>query len=723
MTHVLRRGQVAALVFFLFVTSHVHAQNQPSAQPGAQPPTNDENKEKPSAPPPVKEEITVTGTRFERPIDLTPQAISVLPAEAIHERPMWNVAALLEDVPGVSFSRTGAVDGQVVIRGFSSNDSRMVMFVDGDRFRGRPSLEYSFLDPNEIDRMEIIRGPAAALYGADAMNGVVNAITRRATGDPLQQGFSLLPRLYAAGVSSANNLGATRLELQGVGNGFDALVAANYRTAGNYESPRGEIPNSDFSTHSFNARIGYSPSATQRFEAIAKLANIVTGRANAPGAPLVTTRNTPLEEKSLRLAYTGSQVASWIQDVEASAYVRDMHTVIRSDTRTATNGNVEHRDTWVVGPTVSGGKLLARSVLGKSVLSYGVDLYNENVPPFEDEVRTVNQAGALVSFSPRADRIRAVVQTDGGAFAHYDWDPSPQWTASLSGRYDAVRTNIDSKPALGESPELSAAFARNLTANDHALTGSAGVIFRPVSALHFVGNISTAFRTPTTFDKSGSGVVGALNTIPNAELKPESSKTYEAGVRVRLRALNANFTAFRSDYDDLLQYVFLDPVTRQRQNVGRAKMEGFELDGTWEMTKELACRFNVSNTRGTNTVTNVPVPYVPPLNGQIGLRHTWTKQNVWVELTDRWSRDKTRIDPTQERPTDGYHVFSLYSGTDLGRFRPELKAYRLTVGIENLNNKAYRLPASRELVGFPILNTNPLLEPGRSLTINLTAEF
>jgi hemoglobin/transferrin/lactoferrin receptor protein len=47
----------------------------------------------------------------------------------------------------------------------------------------------------------------------------------------------------------------------------------------------------------------------------------------------------------------------------------------------------------------------------------------------------------------------------------------------------------------------------------------------------------------------------------------------------------------------------------------------------------------------------------------------------------------------------------------------------LTVGIENLTDKAYRLPASRELVGFPILNTNPLLEPGRSLTINLTAEF
>jgi len=712
MTNVRRQGQVAALIVSLFLGGRLFAQTDDAKKDETPPPA-----------PPVKEEITVTGTRFERPIDLTPQSISVLPSETIHERPMWNVQSLLEDVPGISFSRTGAVDGQIVIRGFSSTDSRMVLFVDGDRFRGRVSLEYSFLDPNEIDRMEIIRGPAAALYGADAMNGVVNAITHRASGDPLQKGFSLRPRLYAFGVSSTNRMGATRLELQGVGNGFDMLLAGNYRTAGNYDSPHGEIPNSDFTIRSFNARIGYSPTATRRFEVIGKLANVETGRANAPGAPLVITRNDPLQEESLRLAYTESQVSSWIQDVEASVYVRDMNTIIRSRTATAANGNVEYRDTWVIGPTVSGGKLLARSVLGKSVLSYGVDLYNENVPPFEDEVRVVNKAGNPVSLSPRADRIRAVVQTDAGALVHNDWDPSPQWTVSLGGRYDAVRTNIDPKPAPGESPQLSAAFARNLTANDHALTGSAGVIFRPVSALHFVGNVSTAFRTPTTFDKSGSGVVGALNTLPNADLKPESSKTYEAGARVRLAALNVNLTAFRSEYEDLLQYVFLTPVTRQRQNVGRATMQGFELDGTYEITKTLACHFNAANVRGTNTVTHVPVPYVPPLNGQIALRQNWTKQHFWTELTDRWSRDKTRIDPTQERRTDGYHVFSLYSGTDLGRFRPELKAYRLTVGVENLTDKAYRLPASRELVGFPVLDTNPLLEPGRSLTINLTAEF
>jgi hemoglobin/transferrin/lactoferrin receptor protein len=106
----------------------------------------------------------------------------------------------------------------------------------------------------------------------------------------------------------------------------------------------------------------------------------------------------------------------------------------------------------------------------------------------------------------------------------------------------------------------------------------------------------------------------------------------------------------------------------------------------------------------------------------VGLRHTWPTA-TWLELTARWSQDKTRINPTQERPTDGYQAFSLYGGLDLGRYQPRLKSYRLSVGVENLTNKAYRSSVTKELIGFPRTFTNPLIEPGRSLNINITAGF
>jgi hemoglobin/transferrin/lactoferrin receptor protein len=679
---------------------------------------------KPKVVPPVEEKVTVTATRFERLIDLTPQSITVLDSKEISSQPLWNVQQMLGNLPGVSLQRMGGLDGQIVVRGLSSNDSRVVMFIDGDRYRtGRPSLEYSFLDPNEFERIEVIRGPASALYGADAMNGVVNAITRRAEGDPMQSSFSLVPRLYALGFSSVNQFGAGRLELQGVGNGFDLLIGANYRTAGNYRSGSGEIPNSDFDSRSLNIRAGYTSTPTRHFDIIAKAAYEDSGKASAPGAPLVVTRMVPLKEGSIRLGFTQSQVTNWLQDVEASVYARDENTVIRSDTATAANGNVEHRDTWVIGPTELGGKLLARSVAGNSVLAYGVDVYDENVPPFEDEVRVTNAAGATVSFSPRDKRVRAARQSNAGAFGHYDWDPSSQWTVSLGSRYDYIRTAIDPKPALGESPALSAAFARNLLAEDTSLTGSAGLIFRPIPSLHLVGNVSTAFRVPTVFDKGGSGTIGALTSLPNADLKPESSINYELGARVRLQTLNLNLTTYRSNYKDLLQFFFIDSLTRQRQNIGRARIEGTELDGTYELTKTLGLRFNAANVKGTNTITGVPLPYIPPWNGLIAVRQTWPSDGFWLEAAERWSQDKTRIDKTQERPTAGYDVFSLYSGIDLGRFRPGLKSYRLTIGVDNLTNKAYVIPTTKESIGFPQTNKNPLQEPGRSLTINFTAGF
>jgi len=243
-----------------------------------------------------------------------------------------------------------------------------------------------------------------------------------------------------------------------------------------------------------------------------------------------------------------------------------------------------------------------------------------------------------------------------------------------------------------------------------------------LDSLHLVANASTAFRAPTTFDKSGSGVVGAILTIPNPDVQPEESVTYEGGARVRLRDFDANLTAFRTDYTNLLQTVFLNPTTRQRINVGEATTEGFELDGIWTLPRSLSLRFNAAQVKGTNTLTDVPLPYVPPLNGLVALRYA-PARNYWVEAATRWARAKTRIDPTQERKTDGYEVWSLYAGTDLGRWSPRLTAYRLTIGVDNLTDEAYVSPATREILNLPRSRTNPLIEPGRSLTVNLTSGF
>lgn len=696
------------------------AETSPNASEDPQPAT--EQQPEAATAPPVSEEITVTATRFERAIDLTPKSVSVVTEAETAARPMNNIQGTIDDVPGIAVARGGGLQGQLVVRGLASGDSRTVLFVDGDRFgRGRPSIEYNFLDPNEIERVEIVRGPASALYGSDAMNGVVNFITRRGGGSSTGP-VPFRPRLASLGFGSGNSLLAARATFSGQKETFDGLLGLNYRNAGDYDTPRGEIANTDFHTRSLNARFGWSPDATRHFELSGKTGRFTEGRAGAPNAPTIKVREEPLREQSLRLGYTQSQVAPWISDLQTSLFVREVNTFIRGINRGFTNGNVETRDTWVIGPTGVGGKLLARSPVANNLLAYGVDVYHEDVPSFEDEVRVTNAAGQRVSTDPRAKRVRDAVQSLFGVFAHYDWDASQRFTASLGTRYDLTRTELDSKPAVGEAPGLTAAYAGKLKSDDDKVTGSAGFVLRVLDSLHLVANASTAFRAPTTFDKSGSGVVGAILTIPNPDVQPETSVTYEGGARVRLPTFEANLTAFHNDYSNLLQTVFLNPTTRQRVNIGKAKTEGFELDGNWTLPRSLSLRFNAAQVKGTNTLTDVPLPYVPPLNGLVALRYA-PARDYWLEGAMRWMRSKTRIDRTQERETDGYEVWSFYAGADLGRWSPRLDAYRLTVGIDNLSDEAYVSPSTREILSLPRSRINPLIEPGRSLTVNLTTGF
>lgn len=128
-------------------------------------------------------EVYVGASRSSLPVEDSPRSIDVIDAKKIAERPGANVQSLLSELPGVEFARSGGLGGQVSMRGFRSNEGRTVLTIDGERFRGRSVLEYQLIDPNAIERIEVVRGPVSALYGADAMNGVVNIVTRRAKGD------------------------------------------------------------------------------------------------------------------------------------------------------------------------------------------------------------------------------------------------------------------------------------------------------------------------------------------------------------------------------------------------------------------------------------------------------------------------------------------------------------------------------------------------------------
>lgn len=128
------------------------------------------------------DETVVTATRYEKNLSDIGSSISVITADDIEKSQAMFVQDLLQNVPGISLNQNGSFGGlsTVKIRGASS--SQTVILIDGVQINDVTSTggEYNFanLDPNGIERIEILRGPQSILYGSDAIGGVINIITK-----------------------------------------------------------------------------------------------------------------------------------------------------------------------------------------------------------------------------------------------------------------------------------------------------------------------------------------------------------------------------------------------------------------------------------------------------------------------------------------------------------------------------------------------------------------
>ncbi|WP_286975174.1 TonB-dependent receptor [Pseudomonas sp.] len=132
--------------------------------------------------------LVVTSGRQAEPVAKATAATSVFERKDIERLQVRSVAELLERVPGVNFSHTGGAGSQtgLFLRGTST--AQTLILVDGQRIAsassGTSSLE--FLSPDQIERIEVVRGARSALYGSDAIGGVIQIFTRKGDGQGLK---------------------------------------------------------------------------------------------------------------------------------------------------------------------------------------------------------------------------------------------------------------------------------------------------------------------------------------------------------------------------------------------------------------------------------------------------------------------------------------------------------------------------------------------------------
>ncbi|MDB5436697.1 MAG: TonB-dependent receptor [Phenylobacterium sp.] len=181
------------------------------------------------APATTVQDLVVTATRAPGGIeaDEIGGSLTLITPEQMEERQIRIVSDVLRDVPGVAVSRTGAIGNftQVRVRGTESN--HVLTLIDGikasDPFFGE--FDYATLLADEVSRVEVLRGQQSALYGSDAIGGVINYITPTGAQAP---GI----RVRAEGGSMNTVGGAVRLG--GVQGGLDYVISAGYQSTDGY---------------------------------------------------------------------------------------------------------------------------------------------------------------------------------------------------------------------------------------------------------------------------------------------------------------------------------------------------------------------------------------------------------------------------------------------------------------------------------------------------------
>lgn len=692
----------------------------------------DEQEEKPSSVERnVKLEKSVVKAQVimsELPIELQSKQISVIEKKDLLQKSNGNIQSVLESVPGILYSRSGGINGQITFRGQNSNSSRSIVMIDGVRYSGRNTLEFNTLDPYAFESVEIIRGPASSLWGSDAMNGVVNFRSRTSSYNTQSDTFAATARIRALEYGSVNNLFGGRAEVLGGGGGWDMLIGVSSKTAQDYTTPIKEngsykAKNSSFNYLGVDFNIGYTKDST-RYYTQGRYTRVESHRAGglgaAPGSSYgILMSEYPISEYYLRVGMKKSQL-SFAESMESYLYYRHWDTDIWNN-RTAftTKANIHQQ---VYNNNYFGGRLVFNSRINKHYLTYGAEFESSYSPT------QVRQNNLIANVSNTTNRPSS--NTDIALFIKDDFSATPSWYISASLRGDYILTTISkTKSSLEQSgsgqanTENSRLLDENSIIHSGAVTGSLGSVYFLNDYISNVINVSHNFKNPSAGERMQATPSGSSTlTIANPLIKPEYSQSAEFGFRFQSDNHYASLIGFFTHYTDMLALSSYQNATvatnnlYRYENIGKAMITGVEIEGRHSFFDDtLILSYVGSYNYGENLTDNKPIAYLAPLYAQVSLSLQFNKW--YINLTQRGYGAKTRIDPKEERATQAYTMTDLYLGLKLGGFSTKLQDMELLIGANNLFNQVGRNPVTVQSINHPIALTNPLVEPGRNVFV------
>ena len=514
----------------------------------------------------AEEPIVITATRIPTPLQQVASSVTIITAEDIRANQWHSLPEALAAQPGMNVAASGSVGAQTSLFTRGTNSNHTLVLLDGieisDPSTPNGAYDFAHLSLNNIERIEIVRGPQSTLYGSGALGGVINIITKRGQG----------PGQYTASFEGGSFHTYTEgLSARGSDSRFHySMELSQFNTAGQSITPErlrvGQGNENDGyrnTTASFQG--GITPTTGTELNLYARSihahSQLDIGTGEDPdSASAVTQRFVRLEAKSSLVD------GRWIPVLGYSRSRQDRQT---DNNRQSSLGDEEH--TRFLGET--------------------------ETTDFQNQIILSNSNKAVLGYETKKDRMTASGNsTFGSLFGDFVLSQNTNTQERIRSWY------VEEQFALADNFHGTVGGRSD---NYDSFPGAKTWRFTPLYAIpetstKLKASYGTGYRAPSLYERFGSTPTNFGTAYTgNPALKPEESKEWEAGVEQALNGgrLEPYFTYYKNRITNLIKVIYLPSFDSTSVNIDSATIEGYETGFSFHPSNDATITTEYTRTR------------------------------------------------------------------------------------------------------------------------------
>ena len=488
-------------------------------------------------------EVTSVSKRAQSKAD-TATAITVITAEDIRRSGMTSVPDLLRLVPGVQVAQITANRWAIGVRGFNEEFSnKMLVLIDG-RSVYTPYFGGTYWDIqdypfDDIERIEVIRGPGGTIWGENAVNGVVNIITKSARET---RGALIAAQGGTQGYRGTTRYGGT------VGDKLDYRVFAHGFDTFDYDTTRRYSAHDEWAQFRVGTRLDAQPTnadaARLSFEYYQQDADSTFPSTSNPGS----------FDTAYNEANGGHVLGTWTHTFDANSSLRTQAYYDRTN-RDSSNASGEDR----------------------------------SIADFEFQ-HDLQMPDAQLDLGSDLRLLESADLSWGGSFRYSENHLSPANRAAVVPNHDQFKNGNAFLQLTGHSWEKRVAVSLGTKLGVNNWSGfeyqpSFRVLVKPEEGHSVWGAISRAVRLPTQVDRDVRIGIGPLLLLGSNDTRGEDLTAFEVGYRFTpFERLTAELSLYYNLYENARAFVFVGPGVIRFDNQGRAAARGLELETKIRLT-------------------------------------------------------------------------------------------------------------------------------------------